>query len=257
MGTTTEVNQDALRYVSDLELQSPPGAFPQDRGTEPTEIQLQEGIEQSFLADKSLVSFVTNVSAQQREDVLQSTLLAQLAANKMKPMDQDVMGWYTAFAKVLANLGWIVESHETTQFKTNEQGADVDNVIIDVLSSAFGASYISIIRKTLEAIKSLSDDDNRIIAFEKNTQALEKGCFQLGVAVVENEAVTLRLGTFVITSDKRIKKILLVRIRKGETSIDYVSKKATFNLAAYNKIRHAVSAKIENYMTDYVAELTI
>lgn len=59
--------------------------------------------------NRMLQSFAADLTEQQRSDVLNSTLLAQLAADKAYPKDAagryDVKGWYSKFSEVLLNLG--------------------------------------------------------------------------------------------------------------------------------------------------------
>src|ERR1043166_957342 len=55
----------------------------------------------------SLVTFTDGVSGQQKEDVLNSTLLAQLAANRKHDRERDTVGWYGLYRTVLEQGGWI------------------------------------------------------------------------------------------------------------------------------------------------------
>ncbi|ANE50620.1 hypothetical protein [Flavisolibacter tropicus] len=258
MEVISPVQQDPIAYVSDLEIGLPKAAPGLARGEgEPEGIKLIEGVEQAFIADKSLISFITNVPAQNREDILQSTLLAQLAANKKYPKEDDILHWYQMFAEVLSNIGWLVEGKDISTFESSGQVFEVQDAIIKILTAAFGGNYLSVITKTLEAVKALSDEDRRILAFEKNTHTLKKGCFQIGLAVVEKDAVFLHLGTFLLTSDHKIKQILFFRATKDKTKLEYISKRATFSPVAYSQIRNTVAEKIKEHMTAYVSEISI
>lgn len=61
--------------------------------------------------NRMLQSFAADLTEQQKSDVLNSTLLAQLAADKAYTKDAagryDVKGWYSKFSEVLLNLGWV------------------------------------------------------------------------------------------------------------------------------------------------------
>jgi hypothetical protein len=76
---------DVVKYVKNLQIENPVATFPSSKAV----AQIAEGEEQTFLNAKSLVSFVSEVSGQQREDVLNSVLLAQLAANKQFPEEKQ------------------------------------------------------------------------------------------------------------------------------------------------------------------------
>src|SRR4051794_9253487 len=174
------ITQDLVGYVSDLDLQAPEGRFATMRDAETAPIK--EGQDQAFLADKSLVSFVSEVTGQNRQDVLNSTLLAQMAANKQFPNEADLLDWYRTFIEVLSKIGWEIEAGEFSTFESSKDAFEVQDSIIDILTSAFGAGFIPVILKVLESIKNLSNKDHKIIAFEKNTHSLTKGCFQIALA---------------------------------------------------------------------------
>jgi hypothetical protein len=249
------LTQDIVSYVSDLDLQPPVGRFPVSRGVEATPVKECE--EQAFLADKSLVSFIAEVSGQNRKDVLNSTLLAQMAANKKFPDEGDMLQWYRSFIDVLSNIGWDIENAEVSTFESSKEVFEIEDAIIDILTSAFGAGFMPVILKTLESIKNLSKKDHKIIAFEKNTHSLTKGCFQIALAVEKNEVVSMQLGTFLLTSDKKIKQILLFKSKKDKTSLQYTSRRGTLNSEAYSIVRDAVLQKLGANITAFVAEIEI
>lgn len=233
--------KDPLSYVSDLEVKYPEGRFETFRSRSPEDDALvKEGTEQAFLTDKSLVSFISEVNGQNRKDVLNSTLLAQMAANKKFPNEEDILEWYKAFIDVLSKIGWNIESSEISTFESAKSVFEIDEAIIDILSGAFGGSYIKVIAKTLESIKNMSNEDHKIIAFEKNTHSLTKGCFQIALAVEKNEVVSIQLGTFLLTTTKKIKQILLLNLKKDKTKLQYSSRLGTLNGEVYEQIRSAV-----------------
>jgi hypothetical protein len=249
------LTQDIVSYVSDLDLQPPVGRFPVSRGVEATPVK--EGEEQAFLADKSLVSFIAEVSGQNRKDVLNSTLLAQMAANKKFPDEGDMLQWYGFFIDVLSNIGWDIENAEVSTFEASKQVFEIEDAIIDILTSAFGGGFMPVILKTLESIKNLSKKDHKIIAFEKNTHTLTKGCFQIALAIEKNEVVSMQLGTFLLTSTNKIKQILLFKSKKDKTSLQYTSRRGTLNSEAYSIVRDAVLQKLGASITAFVAEIEI
>ena len=255
-----ENQQDIVHFVNNLQLERPQEAFhvKRTRGAVQPDL-VKEGENQSFLSDKSIVSFVSEVSGQNRKDILNSTLLAQLAANKKSPIESDLTGWYERYIEVLRNIGWVVENAEVNKYEVKENVFEVENVIIDILSASFGAGYIAIIKKTLDSLKKMSEsNDGKIQVFEKNTQSMSKGCFQIALADETNDALTMRLGTFLLTSTNQIKKILFVKIKKDETKLQYASSQATLNAEVYSSAaRQAVLTKLSQDITDYIAEIDI
>ena len=244
---------DHVKYVKTLEIQSPIAGFPSTKGGAP----VIEGAEQSFINDKSLVSFVSDVSGQRRSDVLNSILIAQLAANKQFPDELQILDWYKAFINVLNNLGWTIEAAEFSSFRSDTDVFEVENAIIDILTNAFGEVFKTVIIKTLASIKGLSDANGKITAFEKNTHSLSRGAFQIGLAKEENGVVMIQLGMFMLTSSSQIKRILFFKSTKEKTRLDYCSRKGTLNEDVYANIRKPVSDKLAGKATEFIAEVEI
>ncbi|MXP65871.1 hypothetical protein E0493_21195 [Roseomonas sp. M0104] len=60
----------------------------------------------AYVVAASIVTFVDGVPKQQKEDLLNSTLLAQLAANRQRDREKDTLNWYRTYRGVLERLGW-------------------------------------------------------------------------------------------------------------------------------------------------------
>jgi hypothetical protein len=64
----------------------------------------------AYVAAASVVSFADGVTGQQKEDLLNSTLLAQLGANHRFDREKDTLNWYGAYRTVLWGIGWHSET---------------------------------------------------------------------------------------------------------------------------------------------------
>lgn len=249
---------DPVTYVRELEIEAFDSTFNDARGDlEPAEVKIKEDVEQSFINAKSMVSFVSEVSAERRSDVLNSVLLAQLAANKKFPNEEQMIEWYKEFVETLNKMGWVIEGAEFSKFESATNIFEVENVIIDLLTTAFGGTFKVVITETLKAIKGLSDDDGKLKVFEKNTHSLSKGAFQIGLASEKNGVVFLQLGTFLLTSSNQIKRILFFKSTKDQTQLYYCSKSGTLNEDIYSRIRSQVQEKLSTKTTDFIAEIEI
>jgi hypothetical protein len=246
-------HSDQINFVKKLPIQELEWAYPTSKGGDDT----VEGVEQSFLNAKSIVSFVSDLSEQHRNDVLNSVLIAQLAANKKFPGETQVQDWYKSFVNVLNNLGWAIEAAEFSTFKASKDIFEVENAIIDILTAAFGGTFLTVITKTLASIKGLSDGNGKILAFENNTHSLSKGAFQIGLAKEVNGSVSLQIGTFLLTSSNEIKQILFFKSTKDQTKLEYCSRQGTLNDEIYAKIREAVIDKLGVKSKDFISEIDI
>ena len=72
--------------------------------------------EQGFVNLGALQSFTANLTAQAKEDVLDSILLAQLTASHMYNRETEYAEWYRIYVKALVKLGWMVDSYRFFQY---------------------------------------------------------------------------------------------------------------------------------------------
>src|SRR5450631_775527 len=158
-------------------------------------LPVQDGKEQAMIVDKSLISFVSGLTAENRADILESTLLAQLGAKRKVTDEPDVIGWYKSYIEILTKIGWTMEGGEVQHFSAKANVVEIQAVIIDILKAAFGADFLQIVTRALDGIKSLADSNGKIDAFEKNTHSESNASFQIAVATQEGGAVSMNLGT--------------------------------------------------------------
>jgi len=253
------LQETSIEFINDLHIEAGE-AYSKMRilksGTEEI-LPVQAGEEQSFFSEKSLVSFASSVSAANRNDVLQSTLLAQMAANLKVKNKAKVFDWYKVFMDTLEKTGWIVESAVPQTYNATESEFEVDNVVIDIISSAFGKMYIDIIKKTLSAIKNMGDDDRKIKAFERNTKSVDNAGFQIALANEDGGIVSMQIGTFMLTTSHDLRKVFFFKTEKEKTNLQYMSRRATFNSTAYSVIRDAVNQKIADALLTNISEIKI
>ena len=254
--------KDPVKFVKELQLSTPRSSI--NRGGGPTVNMKAHALEsgedakaESYLSNKSIVSFASSVSGQNRQDILSSTLLAQLAASKKHPGEEDLEGWFKDYQNTLQNVGWVVQGSDFSKFSQSGNVFEMQNVIIDLLSAALGGNVLTILTKTLEAFKKLSDTDSKIVAFEKNTHTLTKGTFIIALCDGTNDAVAMKTGAFELSSSNTITQILFFTSSKEKTSLSYSTSDATFNKKAYDAVRNTIEQKLADKFNQYVAELDI
>lgn len=86
----THMSIEKIRnFIGSLELEG------DEKYSEPAPaVMLADGDEAAYVDAGSLVSFVAGVSGQHKSDALNSTLLAQLAANKKFDREKQTVEWY-------------------------------------------------------------------------------------------------------------------------------------------------------------------
>ena len=72
--------------------------------------------EQGYVNLGSLQSFTMALTAQEKEDVINSILLAQLTATHMYSREKEYSEWYRIYVQALTKLGWMVDSYRFMEY---------------------------------------------------------------------------------------------------------------------------------------------
>lgn len=250
---------DRKRFVEELNISFPDNTYEQGNFKSfKSALEAGNNAEQAFIADKSVVSFVSNIGVEYREDVLNTVLLAQLAANNVYPDKKDLAKWYDEYMRVLTGLGWVIQNKVFNDEASSHGVIEIENVVIEIITTAIGGKYIAIIKSALEAFKKLSEaSNNKIIAFEKNSHSLNEGTFQIGVADQTGDAISLRIGAFILSSKEEIKQILFFKSRKNDTKVKTLTFEGTLNSGNYGSIRNLVKQRLGQTALNFVTELNL
>ncbi len=106
--------EKARQFIATLDLEDPA------ESTVPLlkrQFRLKADEKAAYVDDGALMTFREGVSAQHKADVLNSCLLAQLAANKKHDREADPKAWYDYYRFVLENIAWVIRGWEFERFR--------------------------------------------------------------------------------------------------------------------------------------------
>ena len=217
---------------------------------------VETGIEQYFIVNKCIIHFDGNVITQKRLDVLNSILIAQLAADKQFSAAEQGVEWQNFFISVLIKIGWTIETSGFSSFNSSTSIFETGSAIIEIMSAAFGTYGIGIIYKALSAVRAM-DETQMMKDFEKNTHSSTKGLFLTAVIKEEKAVTALNLNTFFLTSATEIKKILFFKSSKDTTKLEYSTCQGTLSEEIYKPVREAIITKIGERASQFIAEIVV
>jgi len=252
------MQQDPKSYVAKLQLSFPESQYKMTARGVPAEPEVETTTEdKTYLDNKSIISFVGGVSPQNRQDILDSTLLAQLAAGHLYPEPKDLRNWYDKYTEVLRNIGWSIQQNEFSELESSGSLFEMKNAILGMISASFGANYVAVITKVLDALKELSDTDSKIVAFERNTHSAGKGTFQLALVEEVNNAVALHMVGFIVSTSSEVRRILFFSSKKEKSTVSSNTMACSLNTEVYAMVRNTVKQKLGDKAQNYIAEIVI
>ena len=225
--------------------------------TQPKALQTGDiGDMEAAVVGGSVISCVKDVTPQQRADVLDSTLIAQLGASGKYDRFGETKEWYQEYVEILGHVGWVV-----SQLTFNEVQATGDNFKMDVaalqaIRNIAMTSGLGVLESSLRVLGALEPEDNALTLFDSKATLTNSGNFQLGSAEVGDDgALTVSLGAFHFEVENRRQRFLFFEWNSQEVDFWAAVQVMTLNERFYRDVRDDVAKRLRAYKDDYIWKL--
>jgi hypothetical protein len=254
----TDINQMS-DYVQAIDLRGTPrGIVHQDAAEEAGQV-FDKAKNQAQVIGSGVFSFATGVTAEVREAISDSALLAQLVANKRVDVEAKPLDWFKTYFDVLQNLGWTMQEAGWDDYTTSGVAAEVHEKIVEIMTAVLAPvpGALAIITATVNALKGMNPGSSWLTIFSRETQKARIAKFQVGLVDKEADGeVFVSLLMCLIEADKAITQVLVFKISKEHARFRANSGKVSINRAALLGIGPGVRAKIRAYQADYLSSIT-
>lgn len=212
--------------------------------------------ESAFVAGDSIVSFVSGLSLQNREDVLNSTLLMQMAADKQFDKAQQAKQWFKFYTEGLGKLGWTVSSSALQEYRPAQQSFTLDQVVLEILETVAGASgFEPVLQRTFNSLRS---QPQALQVFQDNSTSGSISTFQIMPCSQTDEGdVAMLLNCMQTVKNINTKEILFFTFKSSDVRIYRSAQMAVLNTNLYSHAREAVIEKLSSSANNFLARLDI
>lgn len=223
------------------------------------DIPLEEDQPATGAVDGNIVaSFVDGVTGQQKIDVLNSCLLAQLAANAKYRRVQQPVEWSNYYGTVLMNLAWVVPTFSFRNLRTSAQRFTIDRVILKLVQSFLTPDQISNLTAVMEAMKALESDDRRFVIFERNAKSQSDGNFQFNsIGTSADGTLSMKFNAYAFDTNSNVTNILWFSFSGNNTSLKVSQSTFVLNEQVFARIREPIVNKLGNRAIDYIGGLEL
>lgn len=244
-------------YVASLAIAAPESAAPKSARSATGPTFTDEG-DAAFVDAGSAVSFVSGLTPERQRDVLNSTLLAQLAANKKYDREKATEQWYGFYREVLENLGWVVGNFGFKRFEASGTSVRMDKAALEVIKAIATGNELLVLTSTLDALDKANPDSDQIRLFEGNSSSGEDGNFQLATATQDDSGnVSMALGAFYFKADEHRGRFLFWSWSTNSINFYFSTQRVVLNEEIYRTVRQAVVAKLGDHAQTFVDDLEI
>jgi hypothetical protein len=226
--------------------------------TPPLELKANEA--QSVVVGSGLIVAAENVPQQTREDLVNCTLFAQLAASGAVTDPRRIPEWYDAYFKTLTAIGWAQSDTQFEEYDFQSKTAEAHKAIIKVLTVLLGpqAAALLVVQTALEALQSMNENSPWITLFDRQSKSGKSARFQVATAQIDpGGLLQVALVGFELVVKATLTQVLFVKYASNSTRLKYSAGKATIYEAALKDQREAIAARLAAYRTAYVAQVTL
>jgi hypothetical protein len=251
--------EQARTFVGQALLPAPRPALLGANDT-PLEFAFKAARDQAAVVGSDVVAFVEGVTEEQRHDLVNATLLAQLVAKKAVPEPADLAGvqaWYDSYFNTLENIGFVVQDKGFAEYTENASGFEVHEAILEVAKVALGSAptALALVTKTLESLKSMTADSPWITLFHRESRSAKTARFQITLAEPGSKGLLVTLMAFGLKADATVTQVLFFKFRKDKATLRHSSGKVTINATVLGSVRGDIAEKLIKHTKGFVAGL--
>ena len=213
---------------------------------------------QSVVIGSSINSFVKGVSDERRQAINDSSLFAQLMANKAVPDQTDIPGWYNVYFDALTHVGWVLQGRSFTTYNAVSDDVDVNEAILTLASGLLGGAAAigyQLIKQTLASLQKLSDNSPWITTFRRESQHERAARFQISLANQDaNKDFLVSLLAFDLQATETLNQVLFFKFKSTQATLKHLSGDVTINDRVLSSVQPKIAAKIDAFFDGYVSQ---
>ena len=220
------------------------------RGTDP----------QALVVGAGLIAAADTVPAATRQDIVDCTLFAQLAATAAAGGTEDVGPWYRAYFGALTALGWAQSDTRFERYEFAGRNAEAHQAVLRVLTALLGphAAALAIVKAAIDALQSMNENRPWLTLFEQESKTAGSARFQVAAADIEaSELLQVALVGFSLKAESQITQVLFFKCGSSAASLEYAAGRATIYEAALAGVRATIATRLTDYRRAMIGEIAL
>ncbi|KAI0332903.1 hypothetical protein GY45DRAFT_1368888 [Cubamyces sp. BRFM 1775] len=206
------------------------------------------------------VLYMTGVTAQMKEDVMYSTLWAQIQSDRMfpgRPMDKR-KEWHDNYQAVLLGLGWTVKSFSETELGNASAYGSVDRLVIELEVEDLDDQEFVLFQDMISSLRKPANSDPLRVFDQMAVHSLDAG-FQVGVVSNSESNALFKCGAHQYNSKSDTVSSALFYTFTPTAIVPYFAVNQIMELDTdkYAGLRDIVRAHISDVVQDLIREIEL
>lgn len=215
--------------------------------------------QQAMVVGADIISFVSGTDPVLRTAIMNSSLLAQLAANRKVPTRDDIRAWYDAYFDVLVQLGWAIQDRGFSEHHEAGDDFEAHQAILSVAASLLGpaSTALVVVQSTLESMKAMAKGAWMTI-FQQESQGAKAARFQVTIAEPASAAgAVVTLMAFELAANARLTQVLFFKFRSVDVKLRHSSGRLAIDATLLTSVAPAIAKRVNKFVESYVEDVPI
>jgi hypothetical protein len=195
----------------------------------------------------SIIYFDPTVSIQAQQDVLQSILIAQLAAGKKVDRYSKPQDWNEQYQTVLSQLGWHTANSQFELYTAQSSTYSLGDAIPTILRPCVQESHLSQLNKYIHALDTNPRNAGAQQVFNSASHSKGNGNFQVYIAS-DDAGVEMQMATayFQAHQEQDITDVIGNKFSSSDLTLSYIIQSLALDSSVYARVRDQVTAKLQH-----------
>jgi hypothetical protein len=250
----------AQSFVESVELPAPPAT---SIGVAKDPFDYDAAKAQAAVVGADLVAFVAGVTPEDREDIVNASLLAQLVAKKKVASPTSLDGWtrwYDAYFDVLSRIGFAIQDKGFSVYSEKSDDFQAHEAILEVATALLGNApgALAAITSTLKALQKMAPNESWIRLFNRESQSANTARFQTTLVGLDADGkLFVSLVAFGLEATTKVTQVLFFKFKANTVKLQEHSGKVSINRDVLAGVRDQVAQKLGAVANEYVRGLEI
>ena len=215
--------------------------------------------DQAFVVGSGALSFAKSLPADERDDVMDSTLFAQLAANKKYDWEVNPDAWYAYYWQILNYAGWVVTGMGEGSLTSRDISQTVEQEIIAVIQAALGgiASAAALVARTLKALSDAARNGPAITLFRRRSEKYQTANCQIALAAGDGEIANLTFAGFRLDFTVQVVQVLFFTFTSKQARLRQNYRSFALNPKAYAVVKDDIRQRLQTLREGLITEIEL
>lgn len=213
---------------------------------------------EAYMVGTEITYINKGTPSRQKQDLLNTKLLAQLAANKVADKLSDSETWYKKYIEVLENVGYAIDEFQFIDSSKSSFELKVDEALIELIGAILTQNEVLGLKATMDALKSLEGEDKKVTFFTQNVTDERGGRFQISSGKINNNGnLVVSMGAFFTHKHDDRGNFLWISWGELKIQIFAASQEMELDEEIYSHLRNKIIEKLGDHAYTYIQSIDI